>query len=522
VRIRKTKPDSHTDESASSELIRLRILSSLNFPRTAMINKKEINPITQEESYRDFVSTITQDGKRKWIYPKKPDGFYYKARTVLSWLLLGFLFAGPFITINGNPILLLNILERKFIVFGVVFWPQDFYLFFLAMMTFIVFIVLFTALWGRLFCGWVCPQTIFMEMLFRKIEYWIEGDASAQKRLDKQPLNREKIIKKGSKHILFFGLSFLIANTFLAYIIGKDELFDIVTAPPTEHLAGFISITVFSLVFYGVFSRFREQVCLVACPYGRFQSVLVDNDSIAVTYDFSRGEGRAKVAERKKVDGVVTNEPKNELVTQDIGDCIDCEACVKVCPTGIDIRNGIQLECINCTACMDACDDIMRKIGKPEKLITYTSFNAVSEKREQRFFTPRVVAYLSVFTVLLGVFLYLFMTRPELYTVILREPGMMYNELPDNRFSNFYNAKFFNKTFDELEVELKLHTAGGEIMFLGDMEPIPGQKQIEKRLMVFLDGDQLTGSSTPIEFGIYREGKLLQTVRSGFIGPQPN
>lgn len=485
-----------------------------------MSNKKDINPITQEESYRDFVSTITEDGKRQWIYPKKPDGFFYKIRSILSWLLLVFLFLGPFITISGNPILLLNIIERKFIIFGVVFWPQDFYLFFLAMILLIVFIVLFTAIWGRLFCGWVCPQTIFMEMLFRKIEYWIEGDAGAQKRLDKSPWNRNKILKKSSKHVMFFGLSFLIANTFLAYIIGKDQLFEIVTAPPAEHLTGFVAITIFSLVFYGVFARFREQVCIVACPYGRFQSVLVDNDSIAVTYDFARGENRAKVADRKRIDGVVTNEPKSDEAGNGIGDCIDCEQCVKVCPTGIDIRNGIQLECINCTACMDACDDVMRKVGKPEKLITYTSYNAVHEGRQQRFFTPRVAGYLAVFAILLTIFVYLFATRPDVHTVILREPGMLYNELPDNRYSNFYNAKFFNKTFNEQFVELRIHTAGGEIQFLGELETIPGQQQIERRLMVFMDGDKLTGSSTHIEFGIYKDGRLLQTIRSRFIGPQ--
>ncbi len=483
---------------------------------------KNINPLTKEESFRDIASTIGDDGKRNWIYPKKPSGYYYNIRNVLSWFLLGFLFAGPFITINGNPLLLLNILERKFIIFGVVFWPQDFYLLFLAMITFIIFIVLFTAIWGRLFCGWVCPQTIFMEMLFRKVEYWIEGDYIAQKKLDKSPLNREKIIKKGSKHFIFFGLAFLIAHVFLMYVIGKDEVFAIVSSPPTEHLAGFIAIIIFSLVFYGVFARFREQVCIVACPYGRLQSVLVDNDSIAVTYDFARGEERAKAGVRKRIDGVVTNEPRDASSPQNLGDCIDCEQCVKVCPTGIDIRNGIQLECINCTACMDACDDVMRKVGKPEELITYTSHNAVEEGRKQRFFTPRVVGYLAVFAVFLGLFTYFFLTRPEIHTVILREPGMLYNALPDNRFSNFYNAKFFNKTFNELEIELKLHTPGGEIQFLGALEPVPGQQQLERRLMVFMDGDQLAGSSTPIEFGIYQDGKLIQTIRSGFVGPHQN
>lgn len=487
-------------------------------------DRDTINPLTEEERYRDSVSTITEDGKRNWIYPKKPSGRFYQYRNVLSWFLLAFLFAGPFITINGNPLILLNILERKFVLFGLVFWPQDFYLFFLAMLTIVVFVVLFTAIWGRLFCGWICPQTIFMEMLFRKIEYWIEGDFQQQKKLDQKPLDREKFLKKSTKHILFFALSFLIANTFLAYVIGIEELRAIVTAPPSEHLTGFIAIMIFTTVFYGVFARFREQVCIVACPYGRFQSVLVDNDSLAVTYDFARGEGRAKVKDRVREGSVVTNIPKNpDAGVSSYGDCIDCEMCVKVCPTGIDIRNGIQLECINCTACMDACDEVMRLTGKPEKLVTHTSYNAVVEGTKARFFTPRIVAYLGVFSILFGVFTYLLLTRPEVNTVILREPGMLFNELPDNRFSNFYNARFFNKTFNEMNVELRLlQPAGGEIHFLGEMQPIAGQNQIERRLMVFLPGGALTGNQTPVEFGIFRDGELIQTVRSQFIGPEPS
>ncbi|MCH8568030.1 MAG: cytochrome c oxidase accessory protein CcoG [Balneolales bacterium] len=481
-------------------------------------NQKTINPITEEEHYRDFVSTITNDGKRNWIYPKKPSGRLYNLRTYVSWLLLGFLFAGPFITINGNPLLLMNIFERTFVVFGVVFWPQDFYLFFLAMISFIIFIVLFTAIWGRLFCGWACPQTIFMEMLFRKIEYAIEGDANQQKRLNASPLNREKFFKKTAKHSLFIIISLAIAHTFMAYIIGKDEVLEIVMAGPAQQPVGFIATMVFTALFYGVFARFREQVCLVACPYGRFQSVLVDNDSIAVTYDFERGEGRAKVGERKKVDGVVTNIPK-KADSAPMGDCIDCAQCVKVCPTGIDIRNGIQLECINCTACIDACNEVMDKIGKPRELITYTSYNAVVEKREPKVFTTRVKAYLGVFTILFSIFIYLFVTRPEVYTVILREPGMLYNELPGDRYSNFYNAKFFNKTFQDKDVTLQLHYPEGEILWLGNQTSVPGQQQVENRIMVFLSGDNLTGTQTRMEFGVYYDGRLIQRLQTNFIGP---
>lgn len=486
-----------------------------------MRDRHNINPLTQEESYRDFVNTITEDGKRNWIYPKKPSGRYYKYRSVLSWFLLGFLFLGPFLKINGQPLILLNIIERKFILFGFVFWPQDFYLFFLLMLTVLVFIVLFTAIWGRLFCGWVCPQTIFMEMLFRKIEYWIEGDYSEQRRLDKMPMNGKKFFKKASKHGIFFALSFLIANTFLAYVIGIEALTEIVTAPPTEHLTGFIAIMIFSLVFYGVFARFREQVCLVACPYGRFQSVLVDNDSLAVTYDFARGEGRAKVADRQMIDGLVSNLPKSASAREEYGDCIDCEQCVKVCPTGIDIRNGIQMECINCTACMDACDEVMLKIGKPEKLITHTSFNAVTQGVRARYFTPRIVAYSVVFLALMGLFTTLLLTRPDVNTVILREPGMLYNELPGDRYSNFYRARFFNKTFAEMDLELRLHSPAGEIHLLGEMETLAGQQQIERRLMIFLHRADIAGTQTPVEFGIYRDGMLIQTVHSQFIGPDP-
>lgn len=486
------------------------------------LKSTKINPITLEESFRDMPSTISPDGKRNWIFPKKPSGFYYKLRTYLSWLLIGFLFAGPFITINGNPLILMNILERKFVLFGIVFWPQDFYLMFLAMMTFIVFIVLFTALWGRFFCGWICPQTIFMEMLFRKIEYAIDGDYASQKRLDKAPWNKEKIFKRVSKHGIFFGLSFLIANTFLAYIIGKDELWQIVTAPPSEHIAGLTAITIFSFVFYGVFARFREQVCLVACPYGRLQSVLVDNDSVAVTYDFERGEPRGPIGKRKlDEDGLITDIPKNTDQVEEFGDCIQCTQCVKVCPTGIDIKNGIQLECINCTACIDACDDVMEKIGKPKGLIRYTSYNAVAEKREQRFFTPRIIGYLSVFLILVTAFTYFLVNRSDIEAVILREPGMMYNELTDNRISNFYNAKFFNKTFNDIEIELELMAPEGQIQYLGDQKVIPGQESVENRLMIFINREQLTGSQTPVVIGVYQDGKLIQTINTGFIGP-PN
>ncbi|HAP58809.1 MAG TPA: cytochrome c oxidase accessory protein CcoG, partial [Cytophagales bacterium] len=292
----------------------------------------------QEEEFRDRISTVDEDGKRIWVYPKKPKGRFTSARSWVSYVLLAFLFAGPFLRIGGEPVLLLNVIERKFVILGQIFWPQDFYIFLFGMLVMVVFITLFTVVYGRIFCGWVCPQTIFMEMLFRKIEYAIEGDYMAQKKLSKQRWNREKVLKRGLKHTIFAAIALWIGNTFLAYIIGSEATLALITDGPQEHLGGFIAMVLFSGAFYGVFAFFREQVCTNVCPYGRLQGVLLDRKSVVVSYDHIRGEGRGKL--RKGQD----------REAQGLGDCIDCSLCVKVCPTGIDIRNGTQLECINCTA----------------------------------------------------------------------------------------------------------------------------------------------------------------------------
>ncbi|MDX1665700.1 MAG: 4Fe-4S binding protein, partial [Saprospiraceae bacterium] len=233
-------------------------------------------PIEQDnEQFRDHLATVDESGKRVWIYPKKPEGRYYRARTWVSWVLLAILFGLPFVKVGGDPLFLFNILERRFILFGIVFTPQDFHLFVLAMLTFVIFVVLFTVVFGRLFCGWVCPQTIFMEMVFRKIEYWIEGDANAQRRLNQASWNMDKIKKKAAKHLLFFAMAILVANTFLAYIIGADQVIQIATEPVRQHTGGFIAMLIFSGVFYFVFSWMREQVCIAVCPYGRLQGVML-------------------------------------------------------------------------------------------------------------------------------------------------------------------------------------------------------------------------------------------------------
>ncbi|MFM2424838.1 MAG: cytochrome c oxidase accessory protein CcoG, partial [Bacteroidota bacterium] len=244
----------------------------------------------EHDSFRDRAATIDEQGKRKWVFAYKPRGRFYSARTLLTYLYLILFFGLPFLKYKGEPFLLLNIIERKFVVFGFVFWSQDFYLFGITMILFVVFIIVFTVAFGRLFCGWACPQTVFMEMVFRKIEYWIDGDAPKQQALQRMPWNAEKIRKRLTKWVVFYVVSFLIGNTFLAYVIGMDELKTIISDPWGMHVKGFLTMLVFSFVFFMVYLRFREQVCTVVCPYGRLQGVLLDRHSVVVAYDYVRGE----------------------------------------------------------------------------------------------------------------------------------------------------------------------------------------------------------------------------------------
>ncbi|MBI3259691.1 MAG: cytochrome c oxidase accessory protein CcoG [Ignavibacteriae bacterium] len=474
-----------------------------------------IEQTEEEGTFRDNLSTIHKDGSRNWIYVQKPAGHYYNRRTAVSIVLLIFLFLSPFVRVGGHPFMLLNIIERKFVLFSIPFWPQDFYLVVLLVLTVLVSFVLFTAIFGRIWCGWLCPQTIFLEMLFRKIEYAIEGSAVKQKILDATAFNREKFIKKGLKHIIFFGLSFIIANTFLAYIIGSDELITIITDPISKHIGGLVTITVFSFVFYAVFARFREQACIVVCPYGRYMSSLVDDDTVAVTYDFTRGEPRKKPSKEDKLQ-------KQGLAVQTAprGDCIDCHQCVNVCPTGIDIRDGIQLECVNCTACIDACDTIMTKVNKPKGLIRYTSFNAVKDGIRHKV-KPRIYAYGIVLLILLTTVSYLFITRPDLDILILRQPGSMFQKMGTDEYANFYIFQGINKTYKDLQIEIQLVSPKqGKITLLGSLSPITNQTTKEMRFILTLPKNELTSSQTKVRFALVSNGKILKEVESSFVGPE--
>ncbi|KAF0128908.1 MAG: cytochrome c oxidase accessory protein FixG [Bacteroidetes bacterium] len=457
-------------------------------------------------SFRDKISTVGEDGKRVWIYPKKPKGKKYNQRWIVASILLAVLFIVPWIKYNGEPFMLFNILERKFILFGQLFWPQDFHLVVLGIITFIVFIILFTVIFGRLFCGWACPQTIFMEFVFRQIEYLIEGDFHMQKKLNRQAWNFDKIWRKTLKHLVFFMIAVLIANTFLSYIIGIEQVKLLITDGPMEHLVGFLAMLLFSGAFYFIFAFFREQVCMIACPYGRLQGVLLDDKSIVVAYDYVRGEPRGK------------HNPLEVREEAAKGDCIDCKSCITVCPTGIDIRNGTQLECINCTACMDACDTIMDRVKKPKGLIRYSSEKGIAEGHNS-IFNGRALAYSAFLTLLLIVLASLFTFRSDVEATILRVPGTLFQEYGPDNYSNVYKVQLVNKTRKDMPVSLKLEGGEGEVIVMGGPILVPGGKVIESNFLLVKPRSSLKSSNTPVEIGFYSGDTKIELFKTTFIAP---
>jgi len=475
----------------------------------------------EDELYRDSISTVDKSGKRIWIYPKMPKGKFYEYRKYVSYVLLALLFAMPFIKVGGKPFMLFNVLETEFIIFGVYFAPQDFHLFVIAMLIGMIFIALFTVVYGRLFCGWVCPQTIFMEMFFRRIEYWIEGDANAQKRLNKAPWTSQKYIKKISKQAIFILISMLISHTFLSYIIGVDQVWKIVTEPINQHLGGFIAMVAFTGAFYGVFSTLREQVCTTICPYGRLQGVLLDEDSLAVAYDFERGEPRGKLVKQKKTKK--TNDALNvKLDTVEPppkGDCVDCGLCVQVCPTGIDIRNGTQLECVNCTACMDACDEVMIKIKRPTGLVRIDSHNGIVKKKKS-IWNTRVAAYTAVLIILVGLESFLFISRSEVETLFLRTPGMLYQTTEDGYISNLYNYQLINKSEKEMDITFKAKGMD-YVRFeqVGQSLRTKANEVTEGAIFIKIPADSVKSRKTNLYIEVFGDEQLIDETKTTFSGP---
>jgi len=455
-----------------------------------------------DPDFRDKISTVDTAGKRKWMYVFQPKGKLYNLRTLSSIFYLLLLFGLPFVKWNGNPMFLFNITHSKFIFFGQVFLPQDFILFGIGMLVFLLFIIVFTLIFGRVFCGWACPQTIFLELVFRRIEYWIEGPAHKQEIADGKEWTKEMYIRKGIKHIIFFSISFMIANAFLSYIIGVDALFKIMLEPISQHVTGFVMIIVFTILFYAVFAFVREITCIVICPYGRLQGVLLDKNSIVVIYDYIRGEPRSK---KRKTE-------------EKIGDCIECGMCVNVCPTGIDIRNGTQLECVNCTACVDACNMMMTNVNLQPDLIKFASENDVASGIKPRL-TTRIIGYSAVLLILLGALVGLLITRSKFDATVLRIPGQILQENADNTISNLYKIKVVSKSGYTEPYHLEMDKSFAKIEYVGkNLDSLYSGIESEETFFIKVPKDHIKERKEELKILVKSGSEVIQTKKITFIG----
>lgn len=457
------------------------------------------------EVFRDQLYNVDTSGRRVGFFPKRPQGRFYNKRIIVSTILLIIFFGLPWISYKGEPFFLLNVLERKFILFGFKFWPQDFLLFALLIVSFFVFIFLFTAVLGRIWCGWACPQTIFLETVYRRIEFWIEGDAAKQRRLKAADWNWEKIWKRSLKHSIFAIIAIMVSHTVIAFFLGMDTVLTYITESPANHPVLFAFVVLNSAAFYYVFAWFREQACIYMCPYGRLQGVMIDQDTLAISYDHVRGEPRGKL--------------KKGADTSSQGDCIDCKLCIAVCPTGIDIRNGNQLECVSCTACIDACDEVMDKVDKPRGLIRYASQKQIENKTKFRL-TGRAYLYIAVLSVFIGIFVTLLVTSGDLKLTLLRSPGQTYTMSPNGNVTNLYNLSVVNKSERERHLTFKLPDAKGKVTVLGaeDLLLKPGESATGA-LLVELPQSEIKGMSFNLDIDIMEDGKVARQLSTKFNGP---
>lgn len=377
------------------------------------------------------LSTLNPDGSRRWLMPKLSPGKHWRRRWVVAWILIIVFAALPWTRIGGEPPILLDIMTRRFVFFGGVFRPTDTLLLAVLIIAIFVGIFLLTALFGRVWCGWGCPQTVYMEFVYHPIERFFLGKA----------YGNTKVSVAGWRRVLmyaaFFVVSAHLANTFLAYFVGTDRLVEWTFGSPFQHPTAFITFAIVTGLMMFDFCFYREQLCTLVCPYGRFQSVLLDRDSIIVGYDKIRGEPRTKKKPKGADDGVAPDDRRS--------DCVDCTLCVQTCPTGIDIRDGLQLECIHCAQCIDACDAVMRKLGRPTGLIRYSSQNRL-ERTPRKGFRFRTVVYPAILVVAISAFLALLFTRKDAMVVQLRAEGTPYAVTGDGMVTNIVRLRVDNRT----------------------------------------------------------------------------
>ncbi len=378
----------------------------------------------------DSLYCVNPDGSRNAIHPADVKGRYQRRKKIVWSILVAVYVVLPWLKVGGHPAVLLDIPNRAAYLFGWTFNAQDFYLAFFVVSGIGFGLIVLSAMFGRIWCGYGCPQTVFLEGFYRRIERWIEGNATQRKKLKQSAWNAVKIAKRGTKWAIFLVLSLLLSHTFLSYFMGARTVLEAVTSPPGEHPTAFLFVAAFTAIIYFDFAWFREQLCIVICPYGRLQGVLYDQDTVNVTYDHTRGE------------------PRGKYTKQERGDCIDCFRCVAVCPTGIDIRNGTQLECIGCANCIDACDEVMTKVGQPTGLIRYDSMRGVEEK-QHRFVRPRLFLYAAFLLAGVVAFSIGVATRTPFEANVLRTPGAPFT-VDGDQIRNTFQIHLANKQPHEL------------------------------------------------------------------------
>ena len=386
-------------------------------------------------------STMDETGKRVFIFPASVSGFWRRNRNIVEVFLIILFLVLPWIKIGGHQALLLNIGDRQFSIFGLTFWAHDAPLIFFILALLTIGLAFITAVWGRIWCGWGCPQTVFIEGVFRRLEYWIIGSHIQQRNFAKAPWNIKKFFKLSLLWSLFLIVSLVIAHSFIAYFVGADSLVEMTQHNPEQNWTIFLVMGFITAFILFDFGWFREQFCIIMCPYGRFQSVLMDDDSLTVSYDPVRGEPRKGKTK--------SGEPE--------GDCIDCYKCVAVCPTGIDIREGLQLECIGCTACIDACDEVMEKIDRPRGLIRYATGSSLKGIKS-KFLKPRVAIYSVLLIAVISALIFSISKREDIVVTVLRGKDSPYqvikNEEDGEEIINHFKLHLKNQTFEDLILEM--------------------------------------------------------------------
>ena len=478
---------------------------------TAFVPADEVGILEYSD---EVLSTLRADGSRRWLYPTPSKGRFWRRRQVVGWALIAFFVSLPIVRIAGKPAVLLDLAVREFTFFGFTFYPTDTFLLLLAGIGILVAVALGTALLGRVWCGWGCPQTVYLEFLYRPVERFFEGAEHVRQRRDAGPWTTDKAWRKAAKWAVYVVVSALLAHTFTAYFVGWDRLTTWMTGPPAEHWGYFVLAGLTTGLVLFDFGYFREQMCTLACPYGRFQSILVDPDSLIVSYDPTRGEPRAKRGKK-----VIAEEQAG--ARPPLGDCIDCGACVRTCPTGIDIRDGLQMECVACTQCIDACDDIMDAIDLPRGLIRYTSERAL-EGKPTRVLRARTAAYGLLLVAVTTVFTVALTTRQAYDVDLGRAVGAPFSELADGTVANRVHLRVRNQTATASTFRVDLVLPAGGAFRLGARQPVEVAPQQRTRVEGFLVVPRAAfgaGAETPATVRLTFADGSTRDVAFTLLGP---